>query len=209
MVFTRFPFSRTNALLLLLVFAVTACQGPEASEASAQQSNTSTESSVVLAGGCFWCVESDFEKLDGVGDAISGYAGGSSQSPTYENHADHLEVVRVPYNADTVSYRKLVDYFLRHIDPLDADGQFCDRGHSYTTAIFYASDAEKAAALAAIEQAEEVLGKKVVTRVLALDQFWRAEEYHQDYYKKNPIRYRYYRNGCGRDRRVADVWGKQ
>ncbi|MEM7078621.1 MAG: peptide-methionine (S)-S-oxide reductase MsrA [Pseudomonadota bacterium] len=161
---------------------------------------------MVLAGGCFWCVESDFEKLASVGDVISGYAGGSSQSPTYRNHADHLEVVKVPYDANEVSYRELVDYFLRHIDPLDAGGQFCDRGYSYTTAIFYASDAEKAEAEAAIDAAEQALGTEIVTPLVPLTDFWRAEEYHQDYYKKNPVRYRYYRNGCGRDARVAAVW---
>ncbi|MEM7099078.1 MAG: peptide-methionine (S)-S-oxide reductase MsrA [Pseudomonadota bacterium] len=166
-----------------------------------------TNASLVVAGGCFWCVESDFEKLPGVGDVISGYAGGASQSPTYQSHADHLEVVQIPYDKNQSTYRQLVDYLLRHIDPLDAGGQFCDRGHSYTTAVFYSTPAEKLAAEEAVAQAQELLGAPVATKVIALDKFWRAEEYHQDYYKKNPIRYKYYRNGCGRDQRVAQVWG--
>ena len=168
-----------------------------------------TNAQLVVAGGCFWCVESDFEKLPAVGDVLAGYAGGQSQSPTYQNHSDHLEVVQIPYDNEAVSYRELVDYLLRHIDPLDAGGQFCDRGHSYTTAIFYSNAEELEAATAAIAQAEAVLGQPVATKVIELDLFWIAEDYHQDYYKKNPLRYKYYRNGCGRDQRVAQVWGNK
>lgn len=165
-----------------------------------------TNATLVVAGGCFWCVESDFEKLAEVGDVLSGYSGGDSDAPTYRSHADHLEVVQVPYASDQVSYRELIDYFLRHIDPLDAGGQFCDRGHSYTTAVFYSNAAEQAAAMAAVAEAEAQLGQPLATRVLPLKKFWLAEDYHQDYYKKNPVRYKYYRNGCGRDQRVAQVW---
>ena len=171
------------------------------------KSNLTTNATLVVAGGCFWCVESDFEKLPYVGDVLSGYAGGASSSPTYRNHADHLEVAEIPYDNQAVSYRELVDFHLRHIDPLDAGGQFCDRGHSYTTAIFYQTPDEQVAAEAAVAEAESILGQKIVTRILPLDRFWIAEDYHQDYYKKNPIRYRYYRNGCGRDQRVAEIWG--
>ena len=201
---------RTLLLFLLVPLAwvtLSGCQDQSATAADSEPALT-TNASLVLAGGCFWCVESDFEKLPAVGDVVSGYAGGASQAPTYQNHADHLEVVRIPYDSGVTNYRALVDYFLRHIDPLDAGGQFCDRGHSYTTAIFYAGEDELAEARAAIAAAEAELGQPVATRLIELDQFWRAEDYHQDYYKKNPIRYKYYRNGCGRDQRVAEVWGK-
>ena len=161
----------------------------------------------VFAGGCFWCIESDFEKVDGVGDVVSGYAGGESQNPTYRDHEGHLEVVRVPYDPATVSYRELVDYFFRHVDPLDDGGQFCDRGYSYTTAVFYQNAEEFTEAAAAKAAAEAELGEPVVTPIRELDRFWVAEDYHQDYYKKNPLRYKLYRTSCGRDRRVRQVWG--
>lgn len=183
-----------------------------ANGASAQTDDTSTQSTdgaatAVFAGGCFWCVESDFEKLDGVKSAVSGYAGGLMENPTYENHDGHLEAVEVTYDPAVVSYRALVDYLLRHVDPTDAGGQFCDRGHSYTTAIFAANAGEWSDAQAAIAAAEEELGEKVVTPILDRGAFWIAEGYHQDYYKKNPLRYRYYRATCGRDARVKKVWG--
>lgn len=161
----------------------------------------------VFAGGCFWCVESDFEKLEGVRDVVSGYSGGVKESPTYENHAGHLEAVQVTYDPSIVSYRKLVDFHLRHIDPLDDGGQFCDRGHSYTTAVFAADADEWAAAQASISEAQKILGKEIVTPIVDRGAFWLAEDYHQDYDKKNPLRYKYYRTACGRDARVMKVWG--
>lgn len=176
--------------------------------AAAQTANLADGKAAVFAGGCFWCMESDFEKLDGVGDVVSGYAGGEARNPTYRDHKGHLEVVRVPYDPSVVTYRELADYFFRHIDPLDDGGQFCDRGHSYTTAIFYGDADEFAAAEAAKAAAEAELGESIVTPVRELDRFWVAEDYHQDYYKKNPVRYNLYRTSCGRDRRVAAVWGK-
>jgi len=163
---------------------------------------------LVVAGGCFWCVESDLEKLPGVGDVISGYAGGGTDNPTYRNHAAHLEVVQAPYDPTQTSYAEIVTYFLRHIDPLDDGGQFCDRGHSYTTAVFYETPEERTLAEAALAKAADELGKTIVTPAIELDKFWIAEDYHQNYYQKNPIRYNYYRRGCGRDARVAEVWGK-
>jgi len=187
---------RMGAVLAALVLAASAAaEGPEYDDA-------------VLAGGCFWCVEADLEKLNGVGDVVSGYAGGELQNPTYRDHGGHLEVVRAPFDPDVISYRELIDYFLRHIDPLDAGGQFCDRGHSYTTAIFYADEAQKADAEAAKAAAEAQLGETIVTPIRPLEEFWIAEDYHQSYYKKNPLRYRFYRTSCGRDRRVRAVWGK-
>ncbi|WDI31403.1 peptide-methionine (S)-S-oxide reductase MsrA [Hyphococcus flavus] len=178
------------------------------SDAIAQSEDASFSEFLVVAGGCFWCVESDFEKLEGVGDVLSGYAGGEMANPTYRNHEGHLEVAKIPYDPSVVTYRELVDYFFRHIDPFDDGGQFCDRGHSYTTAVFYNNAAEFEAANASKAAAEEELGKPVVTPVRELSQFWIAEDYHQDYYKKNPVRYNFYRRSCGRDRRVNSIWGK-
>jgi peptide-methionine (S)-S-oxide reductase len=191
-----------GALALAAGATSLAAQQPE------QPSKGRTETAV-FAGGCFWCVEADLEKLDGVGDVISGYSGGDLQNPTYENHDGHIEVVEAPFDPDVISYRELTDYFLRHIDVLDDGGQFCDRGYTYTTAIFYNSEDQRKDAEAAISAAEAELGKSIVTPVRALDKFWIAEGYHQDYYKRNKLRYRYYRTSCGRDRRVKAVWGKR
>ncbi len=161
----------------------------------------------VFAGGCFWCVEKDFEKLEGVREVVSGYSGGLTQNPTYEDHTGHLEAVQVTYDPSAVSYRKLIDYHLRHIDPFDDGGQFCDRGHAYTAAIFASDAGEWSDAETAIADAEKVLGRKIATPVLDRGEFWLAEGYHQDYYRKNPLRYKYYRATCGRDARVKEVWG--
>lgn len=161
----------------------------------------------VFAGGCFWCVEADFDKLEGVSDVVSGYSGGLKRNPTYDAHDGHIEAVQVTYDPSIVSYRGLVDYHLRHIDPLDAGGQFCDRGHSYTTAIFAADANEWEAAKTAVADAEAVLKKKIVTPILDRGDFWLAEGYHQDYSTKNSLRYKYYRSACGRDARVKKVWG--
>ena len=165
------------------------------------------EATAVFAGGCFWCVETDFEKLPGVISAVSGYSGGLKENPTYEDHAGHREAVEVTYDPAAVSYRQLADYLLRHIDPFDAEGQFCDRGPAYHAAIFAANAEEWAAAEAAVADAEKTLGAKIATPVLDRGAFWRAEDYHQDYAKKNPVRYKYYRTSCGRDARVRKVWG--
>jgi len=169
--------------------------------------------SAVFAGGCFWCVESDFDKVDGVIDTISGYTGGHVANPTYKQvsreNTGHYESVKVTYDPDIVSYDYLVSYFLHHVDPTDADGQFCDKGESYRTAIFVASPEERAIAEADIASVEAsgVLPDPVVTQVISADTFWPAEDYHQDYYIKNPIKYRYYRASCGRDGRVKELWG--
>lgn len=174
---------------------------PQPLDAAAQ------EATAVFAGGCFWCVETDFEKVPGVIDVVSGYSGGLKANPTYEDHEGHYEAVEVTYDPTAVSYRQLADYLLRHVDPLDAGGQFCDRGPAYRTAIFAANAEEFGAAQAAVAEAEKILGQKVATPVLDRGAFWKAEDYHQDYAKKNPIRYKYYRTACGRDARVKKVWG--
>lgn len=164
----------------------------------------------VFAGGCFWCVEADFDKLDGVVETISGYTGGTLDNPSYRDVVSettgHFEAVRIGYDPRVVSYEELVEYLLRHVDPLDGGGQFCDRGPSYRTAIFVETDAERETAQAVINRAGEILNAKIETEILNLATFWPAEDYHQDYYQKNPVRYGYYRASCGRDRRIQKVW---
>lgn len=166
-----------------------------------------------FAGGCFWCIESDFEKLDGVGDVISGYTGGDQDNPTYKQvtyqPTGHREAVKVPYDPKVVSYTELVRYFFRHIDPLDPRGQFCDKGPSYTTAIWVTNEDERIIAEQMKAEAAKELNQVIVTPILEAKAFWDAEGYHQDYYKKNPIRYNAYRTGCRRDARVKQVWGKK
>ena len=190
------------AAMGLTIFATSFAKSDE------EQASSSYRADLIVAGGCFWCVEADFEKLDGVGDVISGYSGGHLENPTYRNHEGHLEVAKIPYDPDVVSYRELIDYFFRHVDPLDDGGQFCDRGHSYTTAVFYDNAAEQEIAQAAKTDAENQLGETIVTPILERRTFWIAEDYHQDYYKKSPVRYKYYRTACGRDRRVKALWGE-
>lgn len=169
-------------------------------------------SSAIFAGGCFWCVESDFDKVDGVIETVSGYTGGEIANPTYKQvskeNTGHYEAVKVTYDPDLVSYDTLVEYFFRHVDPTDPYGQFCDKGDSYRTAIFVNTDDERAVAEAEIAEIETsgVLKDPIVTRVIQAETFWPAEDYHQNYYKKNPLKYRYYRASCGRDGRVEDLW---
>jgi peptide methionine sulfoxide reductase msrA/msrB len=167
--------------------------------------------SATFAGGCFWCVESDFEKLPGVVEAISGYTGGRGDNPTYENYGQkgHVEAVQVIYDPAKVSYRALLDYFWRHIDPTDAGGQFVDRGAQYRSAIFY-HDAEQQRQAEASKQALENskrFGKPIVTEILPLTTFFPAEDYHQDYYKTHAVKYKYYRWNSGRDQFIQKVWG--
>jgi len=168
----------------------------------------------IFAGGCFWCVESDFEKLAGVTEAESGYTGGHLTNPTYEQvsrgSTGHAEAVRVLYEPSKVSYEQLLDYFWHHIDPTVKDQQFCDVGHQYRSAIFYLNENQKKAAessKAALERSGRFA--KIYTELVPATAFYLAEEYHQGYYKKNPIRYKYYRHSCGRDARVSEVWGTQ
>jgi peptide methionine sulfoxide reductase msrA/msrB len=169
----------------------------------------------VFAGGCFWCTESDFEKVDGVVEVISGYTGGRVAKPTYEQVSaggtGHVEAVKVVYDPAKVSYEQLLEVFWHHVDPTDAGGQFVDRGSQYRSVIFYASDSERQKAEASKQElgASGRFGKPIVTEILPLGPFYPAEEYHQDYYKKNPIRYRYYRYGSGRDQFLEKVWADQ
>ena len=168
-----------------------------------------------FAGGCFWCTEADFEKAPGVVKVISGYAGGQKKNPTYEEVSSgttgHVEAVQVYYDPSKVTYQQLLDYFWRHIDPTDGGGQFVDRGAQYRGVIFYQDEEQMRLA----EKSKEALDhsgrfkKPVVTDIVKFTNFYPAEEYHQDYYKKNPLRYRYYRHGSGRDQFLAKVWGNE
>ena len=169
----------------------------------------------IFAGGCFWCVESDFDKIPGVISTTSGYVGGNTVNPTYEqvsaNNTGHAEAVEVVYDPAQVSYERLVTYFWHTIDPTVKDQQFCDRGSPYRTAIFtYGPEQLKVAqaSRAALEKTKP-FKDPVVTEIVPAGVFYRAEEYHQDYYKKNPIRYKYYRTSCGRDARLQQLWGAQ
>lgn len=166
----------------------------------------------VLAGGCFWCMESDFEKLEGVTDVISGFTGGSTANPTYNgNHKGHYEAVKITYDESKVSYRQILDHFWVNIDPFDARGQFCDKGPSYLSAIFVANDQERAIAEETKNAVEAQFPKQtVVTPILNASTFYpiKGDEIgHQDFYKKSPLRYKLYRWNCGRDQRLEEIWG--
>jgi len=180
--------------------------------AAAAQEAPKTEAAI-FAGGCFWCVESDFDKVPGVLETVSGYAGGHAPNPTYKQVSaggtGHREVVRVTFDPSKVSFPQLVSYFWRAVDPLDAGGQFCDRGESYTTAIYATSPEQLEQARAGKAEAERLLGKPVATLVEPLDPkaFTAAEDYHQNYHQTNSLKYAYYRWGCGRDARLEALWG--
>ncbi len=165
----------------------------------------------IFAGGCFWCVEADFDKVEGVISTTSGYIGGSTDDPTYRNHssAGHREAVRIEYDPQAVSYEELIHAFFRSVDPTDEGGQFCDRGHSYTTAIYTLDEEQAQIADAGKANAAEALGRPIVTEIAAAPEFWPAEDYHQDYHAKNPLRYKYYRSACGRDARIEELWGDE
>lgn len=178
---------------------------------SAGASSAYAESQIaIFAGGCFWCIEKDFEHVKGVEDVVSGYTGGESDNPTYKNHvaAKHLEAVKITYDPAVVSYETLLNTFWRTVDPTDAGGQFCDRGHSYTTAVFAVDDMQRKLAEASKGEAQAALGKPIVTPIRDAAPFYDAEDYHQNYYEKNPVRYNYYRTACGRNRTVEKLWGE-
>lgn len=169
----------------------------------------------VFAGGCFWCTESDFDKMPGVVDTVSGYIGGDAATADYaqvsSGQTEHIEAVAVFYDPDKTSFTKLVEAFWPTIDPVTANAQFCDRGPQYRSALFYANDEQKQI-LEASRQAladSGKLTKPIVTEILPQGEFYQAEDYHQDYYSKNPIRYNYYRTRCGRDSRLEELWGKK
>lgn len=176
--------------------------------------NAATTAKAYFAGGCFWSMELAFEQVDGVLEAVSGYMGGTVPNPTYEQVSDgktgHVESVEVTYDPSKVSYQKLLDTFWHNVDPVTPNGQFCDYGNQYRSVVFYTTDEEKRlseASKTALDQSKR-LPAPIVTRLLKASAFYPAEEYHQDFYKKNPIRYKYYKMGCGRTQRLEALWGK-
>lgn len=176
---------------------------------AAQAKNIQT---AIFAGGCFWCVESDFDHVKGVVKTTSGYTGGTTDNPTYKQvtkgGTGHFEAVQIQFDADVVTYEQLINSFWRSVDPVDAGGQFCDRGDSYRTAVFATTPQQAVTAEASKKAAEQVLGQKIVTPIVMAGPFYAAEKYHQDYYTKSPLKYKFYRSRCGRDARVEQLWGK-
>ena len=202
---TRSGFTAALAGLLLGVALTATAAGPAAG-------NTAT-ATATFAGGCFWCMVHPFDQLAGVISVTSGYTGGHKKNPTYEEVSaggtGHVESVQVIYDPKKIGYDKLLDVYWHNIDPLDAGGQFCDRGDQYKSVIFYHDAEQQRLAERSKAAIEKQLGKPVVTAIRPASAFYAAEAYHQDYYKKNPIRYEFYRYTCGRDQRLEQLWGKQ
>ena len=186
-------------------------KGRDTSRAAATTGDGQTEKAT-FAGGCFWCVEEVFDKVEGVLSTTSGYTGGRKANPTYEEVSSgatgHTEAVEVIYDPSKVSYKTLLQRFWRNVDPLDAGGQFCDRGSQYRSAIFYHSAEQQQQADASKKQVAAQLGRRIATEIEQAGPFYKAEAYHQDYYKVNPVRYRFYKWNCGRAQRLENVWGK-
>ena len=199
------------------VTAVIVLASSQTQTVASSQSGQASDSSAVatFAGGCFWCLESTFEKLDGVSEVVSGYSGGHTQNPTYKEvgkgDTGHTETVQIHYDPNVVTYDELLYHFWREIDPTDPIGQFADRGSEYRPAIFYHDEDQKAAAASSRDKlaSSERFGEPIVVELLPFEQFWKAEGYHQDYYKKSPLRYKIYRTGSGRDRFLESVWGDE
>ena len=198
-----------------ILFALAAMTSLTWADGAIAQSQPVATAKAVFAGGCFWCVESDFDKVPGVLSTTSGYTGGTTVNPSYEQvsgkSTGHAEAVEIVFDPAKVSYEKLVEHFWRTIDPTTKDRQFCDAGSPYRTAIFAQDAAQLKAAMASRQALEKTKPFKdaIVTEVVQGGPFYPAEAYHQDYYKKNPVRYNYYRSSCGRDARLKQLWGEQ
>ncbi|HEX6899510.1 MAG TPA: peptide-methionine (S)-S-oxide reductase MsrA [Thermoanaerobaculia bacterium] len=201
------------ALLIVAIFAV-ALSGWTLGDAQEKKPAPAAGklAKATFAGGCFWCMEGPFDKLDGVVSSTSGYTGGQKKNPTYEEVSSggtgHAESVEIVYDPAKVSYQKLLDTFWHNIDPLVKDRQFCDAGTQYRSAIFYRTEEERRLAEASKAAVQKRFKEPVQTQIVQAGPFYPAEEYHQDYYVKNPVRYKLYRNGCGRDRRLEQLWGE-
>jgi len=193
-----------HILLTIAAALVVACSPKGAANAAAAHTEVS-----YFAGGCFWCVEHDMAKIPGVVDVVSGYAGGVTPNPDYQNHEGYREAVKVVFDPAKISYRQLVDRFWPTIDPTDDGGQFCDRGNAYRTALWVTTQAQLDAAKASEAAAGTKLKQgKMLTPIYRFTTFYPAEGYHQDFAEKNPLRYSLYRQGCGRDARLKQVWGR-
>lgn len=204
---------RSLALPSLIVAALVAAAGTACAAPPTPAPAPAARSVATFAGGCFWCMEGPFEKLPGVLSVTSGYTGGQKVNPTYEEVSSgttgHAEAVQVIYDSTRVSYDKLLEIFWHNVDPLAANGQFCDHGSQYRTGIFYHNEAQRKAAEASKTKVQARFLEKVVTQLVSATTFYPAEEYHQDYYKKNQLHYLAYRSGCGRDRRLRELWGDE
>lgn len=206
---SRFRLRHGLLAAVLALFAV--LSGPAAVAQQQDQTAEKPLATAIFAGGCFWCVESDFDGVAGVVDTTSGFTGGVVPNPTYKQVSaggtGHFESVRVTYDPAKVSYAQLLTAFWHSADPTDGGGQFCDRGQSYETAIFVANAEEREKAEVSKKAAEQALGRAIVTQILDAGPFFPAEDYHQDFYKKSPLRYKFYRWNCGRNQRVKELWG--
>lgn len=194
--------------LLLALFGTTAFAADNSKPAASTK-----QANAIFAMGCFWCAEADFEKAKGVIRVVSGYTGGNVKNPTYEQVSEggtgHYEAVLVTYDPNKIAYSDLLTMFWRNVDPFDATGQFCDKGSSYRAAIFPGNASETKAAQASKDYLASHFKRDIATKILPRSTFYPAEDYHQNYYRENPIRYRYYRSRCGRDDRLAEVWGRK
>jgi peptide-methionine (S)-S-oxide reductase len=190
--------ARSLATLLLIVFS------------AITHTARADSATAVFAGGCFWCMEAAYQEAAGVKDVVSGFTGGTLKNPTYRgNHEGHFEAIEVTYDPAVISYQDLLDLYWVNIDPFDNRGQFCDKGFSYRSAIFTADAAQRKLALASLQAVKQQFPQQTVyTELRDTGDFWPVEEYHQDYYLKNPIRYQYYRWNCGRDQRLQQIWGE-
>lgn len=205
------------ALLAFAILAACTAPGSTTGQTTASQPPLTAEAraglaTAVFAGGCFWCMEKPFDELPGVVATVSGYTGGTVDNPTYRQvtagGTGHYEAVEVLYDPARITYDRLLEVYWRQVDPFDGGGQFCDRGDSYRPAIFVGSDTERTAAEAAKASLATRFGQPIAVEILPKATFWAAEDYHQDYYLKNPARYSFYRSGCGRDNRLRAVWGE-
>ena len=210
--------SMLRLALIASLFAAVAFAGPHegaraASSSTAPRATAAARDTALFAGGCFWSMEYGFEGRKGIVDVASGYSGGHLDHPTYDDvnteTTGHMETIQVVFDPRVVSYRALLDLYWRRTNPMQDDGQFCDHGASYHPAIFWRNAQQKALAEATKQEVERQLGKPVVTYLRAAGPFWRAEEYHQDFYKKDPVHYHAYSMACGRDRTLDTIWGKQ
>ena len=210
------------SILVFLCGTVAGCASQTAQNSDGQAINVSAETNIegaetaIFAGGCFWCMEKPYDELPGVISTTSGYTGGSIENPTYQQVSrggtGHFEAMKVVYDPEQVSYETLLDVFWKNIDPLDNRGQFCDKGTQYLSAIFVEDAEQETLAKASKDVVADKLSdfnKPIATEILPTAPFYDAEDYHQDYYQKNPIRYKVYRTGCGRDNRLAAVWGDE
>ena len=204
------------AVMLCVVWMITDATSdlpPEQLSSAASEVAGDVHQTATFAGGCFWCMEPAFDKVDGVISTTSGYIGGRTKNPTYAQvktgRTGHIESMRVRFDPDRVSYESLVSLFWHNIDPTQANGQFCDKGNQYRSVIFTHNEMQEETAKMTRKLVREELGKRIETEIMKAGKFYAAEEYHQDYYKKNPTKYKFYRWKCGRDARLDAIWGQK